>query len=183
MAFWETSTGAACAFDMICKCIGVFESDSASLSTDFASLLFVRVHVLTVEWIQTTQCEKLETCLLRQSNRILCPVHYLMYVCDPFYFSIRERLVTKYNAAFLQFNNISMHSHCHSAFRTLSNDHAHYDQLLDEFMHFCIAPDDLLTKLCHWHPSLLWGQLKDIYPNLSTLLVDAFKSPLSTDGI
>lgn len=58
--FWESLARTRNAYGTICKCIGVSESDSASFSTAFVSLLYARVHLKTSDWQSTSKHEQLE---------------------------------------------------------------------------------------------------------------------------
>lgn len=82
--FWDSLVRAANAYDIICKCVGVCGSDSASSSAAFASLLYACVHFRTAQWVSTAKRKQLEQCLVRRTNRIICAVQYLLYVFDPF---------------------------------------------------------------------------------------------------
>lgn len=89
-------------------------------SSAFASLVYMHVHFRTAEWISTAKHEKLEACLVRRTNCIICPVRDLLYVSDPFFFSIRSTLAANFGHSFLQFNDISYNSECHGALHLLA---------------------------------------------------------------
>lgn len=180
--FWDSIDHAVITFDMVCRWICVWESDSTSTSTHFASLLFVRVHVRSAEWIQKTQHTIFEAWFMWQANKIHSPICSILYVYDPF-FSIREHLTAKYNHYFLQFDVSPINSHCQYSGRMLADSDRHYNQPLEEFMQLSNKIIELVQKLADWHPRLLWSQLKDVKHALSAVLIESFKAPSSTDGI
>lgn len=56
-----------------------------------------------------------------------------------------EKIITVCTHAFLQFDEMSASSHCHSALRNLATDDAHYDALPHRFMTLRIGPPHLYT--------------------------------------
>lgn len=159
----------------------ICESDLTSRSTAAASLVLVSMHVRTAEWLRSDQRPRLQSCLIRETNRILSPVHYLLYVWDPFF--LFKRRLRQHVRTIFPVDDIYANSHCHSALRTLATEDGHYDALLSVFMQLTIAPNPLLSTLRKWHPRYIWSQLQDLYPVLSALHTRTYKWFASTSGI
>lgn len=119
------------AVHIICKCIVLCESDSASFSSAFSCLIFVRANVLNAGCPSSAQRATLYTWWLRQSNQILSSVHNLLYIFDPFYIPMRAAILAAFGQAFLQFDCSSLNCHGHLALRILANDDAYYDALIE----------------------------------------------------
>lgn len=113
---------------------------------------------------------------MRRALWVFSSVQYLPHVCDPFYISMRHELTENYGAEFLFFYTANFPSHCHAALHTLSDDNAHYELIISEFMMLSVAADDLLISLNTWHPLLAWGQLNQAYPFLSVALWEVYRS-------
>lgn len=182
-SFWDQLSQASLAFEPICMCIGICESDSATMATAFAALLYVRMHIRQAEWLTSDQRQKAFDDLQRQASRMLSDVHYLAFVCDPFYSSMRAKISDICGADFLQFDSTTVTSHCHLALRMVSSSAEMYDTLLQQYMEFTVSPDETLLSLQDWHPRLLWGQAKDRFKELSTVLCEVYRAPASGAGI
>lgn len=181
--FWDRVQQASLAYDPICTCIGVCESDTSTMATAFASLLFVRVHIRQAEWITTSEKNRMQDSLTRQAGRMLSDVHYLAFVCDPFWTSMRGKVADICGADFLQFDGTSVSVHCHRALKMLSRNEEHYEKLLAQFMQFTIESDTTLCTLQDWHPRLLWGQADAQFAELARTMVEIFQAPASAAGI
>lgn len=131
VTFWDSMAQSSNAFDLICKCIGSCESDSASLSTSFA--FFPRTHAKFGVAIFSAAYNSRH--MVASEIKPYPIVFPLLVVC----FSIlsiflcvrrlRRRSITscyRWTAALLNF-------HFYLALRILTNVNARYDVLLEEF--------------------------------------------------
>lgn len=76
----------------------------------------------------------------------------------------------------------SVTAHSHSTLRSQAYDDAHYEALLKEYIKFLMASDGNFVTLSIWHPRLICGQVQDLYPTLSPLLMVVFKAPALTSA-
>lgn len=181
-SFWDQVEVAHDCFDFICKCIGTLESDSATMSTAYAALLNVQIHIDNMRITFGSKYEKIHSEFIRHWQRVYSPVHSLLFMCDPLFNNLRKIVAKKYPRSFINMGN-DLVQQCHHALELISNDNDHHKNILEEYMSYCVAPSSVLDELKSWHPRLYWGQLKSEYPTLGPLLSNLYRAPASTSGV
>lgn len=77
---WVSLKEAHVAIDPICKAQGLCESDSASMSTSMAALIYVRVQIKTANGLEDSKKKALGKDLVRNAQRYLCNVQNLALI-------------------------------------------------------------------------------------------------------
>lgn len=182
ISFWKSVNTAHSVYDFICKCIGLCESDQATLSTAYACAINIRLHIKNHPDLTMSEKGQLDECFLRQWNRIYSEVHSLAFTCDPLYRTLSNYIESTYGSDFLSMGH-DMVSSCHLALGDLADDDSHSEKLLGEFMNYCVQPSSILYSLQDWQPRLIWGQVQAAYPHLSKILYNVLRAPASTAGV
>lgn len=155
-SFWNSISPVGTAFENICNSIGVCESESASISTSFSSLLHLRAQVWEAEWLVLSKHNALYACLVRQTSSVLSKLYNLAYVCHSFYLDICVQLNSVDGVEFTSFDSSCATLLCHFTLHFLSSDDKHYKRLLQDFMIFTIKENGALRTLRDWLPRSVW---------------------------
>lgn len=178
-SFWDSVTHVYRCLNPIFKCIRICDSESATMSTAFACLIYVRIQIAQAEYFDSNTKEALDSAFLTQCQHILSPIHSLAYFCDPYYANMRAQVIEKFRGSFVDLSGVSIIEQCHRSLRLLSDSEEHHVKLMGEFMEYSVNPDPLLAELSKWHPRLIWGQAQHLYPSLSRVLCNVFRAPAS----
>lgn len=156
--FWRSVQSCVEVFDPVCKCLGVLKSDSSTLSTAYASFLFVYAHLSTV--LHDDDRTRMLSQVLRRWGRIWSPVHALAFVCDPYYYQMRLDVALKFGVECVQLGKGDLHGQCRDAIRLLTVRHevdrlstTLYDNVVAEFMMYCISEEQYMKE---------WGCIKNV---------------------
>lgn len=179
---WKQAEAAHGVFHHICQCIGCLEADEATMATAYACALSVRIHIHDHDAICDDDRMKLDAMFLRQWNRIYSPIHSLAFKCDPLYKTYAARVEESYRRGFIDMDH-DIIINCHEATDMLKDDQKHGEQVMHEFMDYCVKPYHLLDNLKEWNASLIWGQVQAQYPCLSKVLYNVYRAPASTAGV
>lgn len=100
--------------DQFCRMPGTCKSSPATTPTLLAVLLYVRVHIITAEWLASDESTTVLNDLLHKLQRTLSDSHYLVLACDTFSTAMSARITESRGAEFLSFDKSPMSSHCWS---------------------------------------------------------------------
>ena len=115
-AFWKEVSAACKIYNIICQCIGVLEGNATTISTAYASVLYVRMHIYDQRQTLGSMYDYIDSELIRNWNRIYSPVHSLAFKCDPLYDLLQKQCDEKYPPRFVNIGN-DVISSCHKAFK------------------------------------------------------------------
>lgn len=180
--FWDSVMQMYLCLEPLFKCISACESESAAMSTAYACLIYARIRINQKELVGNFG-DVLDATFLDLCQSILSPVHCLAFCCDPYFADMRRQVANKCIDRFIDLGGIPLVEQCHLSFRHLAENDQHRNTLMGEFLEYTVNPEPLLRELSHWHPRLIWGQMKDRYPALSELLCRVFRAPASTVGV
>jgi hypothetical protein len=186
--FWRDVNQSLSIFDPICKCLGVLESDSSTMSTTYACFIYIFIHITNL--MEGDDCDRLLKKLLYRWNRIYSPVHALALYCDPFYFGFRKNVFSVYGASVIELGNGDLSEQCRKGLKLLTrldpNPDEAFHQLQSEFMRLgCEEAGFLkLTEgIINYQPRMIWSQLRGQYPTLASVLVKVYIAPGSASGV
>ena len=182
VSFWKRVTDAHEVYNHICLCIGALESDDATMSSAYACVLSVRIHINNHPKLSSDEKGHLDAALIRQWKRIFSPMHSLAFKCDYFYKPLHDHVQHNFPSGFVNLDT-DLVCACHDAIELLQDDTKHGEKLMHEYLDFCVKPHPMFEKLTKWHPSLVWGQVEPYYPTLSRVLYNVFRAPASTSGV
>lgn len=94
-----------------------------------------------------------------QSLHILFIMHYIVIVCDLFYYSIRTRMLKTNGYAFLQFESLSLNMQSLSALQAIFDNEVYSHELLSDFLRHLVFPEQELLETRNWHFFIGWGQV------------------------
>jgi hypothetical protein len=93
----------------------------------------------------------------------------------------------------LQLEQSPITSQCHSALKLLTQRYKAsedstdlFEEVLAEFMEFCIHEDQFVIKVASintYQSQMIWSQLQDFYPKLSSILIKVYSGPVSSAGV
>jgi len=184
--FWSDIAMCVTILDPICKCIGVMECETSTMSTAYASFLYIYVQIRK----QTASSDRLMLQKLEyQWDRIYSPVHALAFFCDPFFYSLRLAFVDRYGADALGLGKGDINSQCIAALKLitrLQQDSGKYDALIGDFLNLSVDMPSFVANaapIMNYHARLLWGHCGGKYPHLAAALIKVYTGPASTAGV
>jgi hypothetical protein len=188
-SFWRNVDRSISVFDPICKCIGVIESDSATMSTAYACFIFVYMHVTEVFTDDNERVRILQKVLYRW-NRIYSPVHALAFYCDPFFRDLRLNVLSTFGRDAIELGKGDLKAQCRAALKLLTrradSPGSNFDELLGEFLDFCVHEEQFVSEIRSivvYNPRLIWAQVSDRYPKLAAALIKVYTAPASFAGV
>jgi len=168
----------------VCQCIGVLESDSAPLSLVYACFLYVFVMLREQSVLSDKVRVDLERSLQYRWGRIYSHVHALAFVCDPYFFSMRSTILSRYGPDFLGLGKGDVLGQCRDALDHLARgDEERAARLSEDFLLFSFNDNRDMSGLKDFAPQLIWSQSVGTYPVLASIMVDLYVAPTSTAGV
>ena len=134
--FWEGVALSADLFDPLCKCIGVLDSDSATMGTAYAYFLYMLDHLNGVIPDYDGQCEHAIQSLLYRCKRVYNLVHVLAFFCDAYYSKLSLNLTRHHGALIVELGMGNLRLQCRTALTLMDRWHDDVDgaELLDQFL-------------------------------------------------
>ncbi|KAI9982158.1 hypothetical protein PInf_008049 [Phytophthora infestans] len=180
--FWGNVSWHVKVFDPICKCIGVMESNSATMFTAYACFVYVFIHAR-----ETSPGDALLTKLIHRWNRIQSPVHALAFYCDSFYHPFRLAVAKLYGQDPIELGKGNICAQCRFAIELVCReDQDQKRRALDDFLRFCTTEAEIASEwssITQFPPQKIWTQGRSKFPVLAELLVKVYTSPASTAGV
>jgi len=184
-SFWVDVARCVTIFDPICKCIGVMECDTATMSTTYAAFLYVYIQVRAET--SDSNAVMLER-LCYQWDRIYSPVHALAFFCDPFFYPLRTGFVDTYGSAALGLGKGDLNAQCVAAIKLITRCRSSEvcDAVMGDFLNLCVDMAtfvDQASSIINYHSRLIWGQCGGKYKYLTAELLKIYTGPASTAGV
>jgi hypothetical protein len=189
--FWQGVNTCIELFDPICKCLGVLESDTATLSTSYTCFIYIRVHLLSV-MSGADLCYAIQRLHYRW-DRIYSPVHALAFYCDPFFRQLRINVAATFGEETVELGKGDLKSQCRKAIQLITRRHEKnssstdvHDSVVSQFMIFCTNEakfEEGFRDLLNYHPRLIWSQAPTLYSTLAPFLIKIYTGPASSAGV
>ncbi|OQR81101.1 hypothetical protein ACHHYP_16759 [Achlya hypogyna] len=152
-AFWTQIETVSGLLHSVCAALGYLEGDEATHSS----------HVLA------------------RFGSIYCPTHALAFITDPLFFDMRQRLVHRFGAAFVQLGQGSVRDQCLAALDLLGRDDQARATLRGEFTEWMASDGGTMPSLTdckQLKPGVIWSMVDDSsFSSLAPLLVQLYSTP------
>lgn len=126
-----------------------------AISTSFSSLIYIGTQIRQTEWLDVHPYEQIMDALESPANRMLSHMQYLTFLCDPFYITMRGKLVDICGVVHFQSDEISVTRHRHLALQQVATGDTPYKSLLRQYIELAVSPENTLLSFQIWHPKIL----------------------------
>jgi hypothetical protein len=187
---WKGTVAAVKLLTPLCAAITHLEGDEATFSAVWACFSHVAHHVLSIDQavLDVLEVDR-QTLLEFVHNRvatIYTPAHAIAFVTDPFYYSMRTKLVGLHGAAFLELGQGPLNQQCRIALIRIAGDNEDLkEKLLDQFAYFLSLRMEGTNILASrkLKPFYIWAQVDDRdMVDLARVLVRVHSNPAGAVG-
>jgi len=185
-SFWTRIQTVSRLLQSVCAALGYLEGDEATHSSVYAAFLAVRVSAYTTpaaafEVLGIASEDELVKHVLARFSSIYCPTHALAFITDPLFFDMRQRLVHRFGAAFVQLGQGSVRDQCLAALGLLGRDDQARATLRGEFTEWMASDGGTMASLTdckQLKPAVIWSLVDDsAFSSLAPLLVQLHSTP------